>query len=244
MMGGAGEDHVGQFVRHGEVIPYVVRFRPRKDMAIHVHPDRRVTVDAPAGTTMDQVAARVARRSDWIAKQRRYFEKFLPLPPGPRYLSGETHRYLGRQYRLKVVTADDPSETVKLIGRFLRVHVRADGDGNRVQALLEGWYRERARDIFGRRLRACLDASKSLDIATPVFQVRRMVRRWGSCTRSGMILLNLTLVKAPVTCIDYVVMHELCHLKEPNHGPAFYRLLARFMPDWQVRKERLESLVI
>ena len=71
-----------------------------------------------------------------------------------------------------------------------------------------------------------------------------MVRRWGSCTRSGTILLNLALVKAPVTCIDYVVMHELCHLKEPNHGPGFFRLLSRFMPDWESRKERLESLII
>jgi predicted metal-dependent hydrolase len=71
-----------------------------------------------------------------------------------------------------------------------------------------------------------------------------MVRRWGSCTRSGRILLNLMLVTAPVTCIDYVIMHELCHLKEPNHGAGFFRLLSRFMPDWAIRKQKLDSFII
>ena len=99
----------------------MIRFRRRKDLAIHVHPDRRVTVDAPVGTKLDQVATRVARRSDWIAKQRRFFEKFQPLPPDPAYVSGETHRYLGRQYRLKVVTSDEPTEAVKLVGRYFWV---------------------------------------------------------------------------------------------------------------------------
>jgi len=244
MTGRAGDEHVGQFVLHGETIPYLVRFRRRKDLAIHVHPDRRVTVDAPEGTTIDQVATRVARRADWIVKQRRFFEKFQPLPPDPTYVSGETHRYLGRQYRLKVVTADRSSEGVKLIGRFFWVHVLPDEDGNRVQTLLESWYRQRARDIFGRRLQICSDSSKSLGVSPQAIKVRKMVRRWGSCTRTGTILLNPALVKTPVTCIDYVVMHELCHLKEPNHGPGFFRLLSRFMPDWESRKERLESLVL
>jgi predicted metal-dependent hydrolase len=241
--GRAGDEHVGQFVLHGETIPYLVRFRRRKDMAIHVHPNRRVTIDVPEGTTIDQVATRVARRSDWIAQQRRFFEKFQPLPPNPMYSSGETHRYLGRQYRLKVVTTDRPSETVKLVGRFFWVHLRPGGDSSHVQSLLEGWYRERAREVFGRRLLICLNSCKSLDVATPVVQVRKMVRRWGSCTRNGTILLNLALVKAPVTCIDYVVMHELCHLKEPNHGPSFYRLMKRHMPDWRSRKERLDGIL-
>jgi predicted metal-dependent hydrolase len=237
-------EHGAFLVHFGEHIPYEVHYRARKNLAIHVHPDRRVTVDAPLGSTVDEIAVRVQRRASWIAKQRRYFEQFQPLPTSPMYVSGETHRYLGRQYRLKVVTIDKPPETVKLIGRYFWVNVRPESDDLRVQSLLEGWYRERAQDIFGRRLRVCLDASKSLEVAIPSFQVRKMVRRWGSCTRSGSILLNLTLVKAPVTCIDYVVMHELCHLKEPNHGPRFFRLLSRFMPDWESRKERLESLVL
>jgi predicted metal-dependent hydrolase len=71
-----------------------------------------------------------------------------------------------------------------------------------------------------------------------------MARRWGSFTQNKTILLNLALVKAPVTCIDYVIMHELCHLREPNHGPRFYRLLSRHMPDWDSRKHRLETFII
>jgi predicted metal-dependent hydrolase len=228
----------------GDSIPYLVHFRNRKDLAIHVHPDRSVTVTAPAGTPIDAVTVRVHRRANWIVKQRRYFEQFQPLPPEPSYVSGETHRYLGRQYRLKIVTIAKPPESVKLIGRFLWVHTLNGHDKGRVQALVERWYRQRAHEVFERRMDLCLEAAKSLRITRPDFLVRKMVRRWGSFTRNKTILLNLMLVKAPVTCIDYVIMHELCHLREPNHSPGFFRLLSRVMPEWEIRKRRLESSVI
>jgi predicted metal-dependent hydrolase len=74
--------------------------------------------------------------------------------------------------------------------------------------------------------------------------VRKMHKRWGSCARSGNVLLNSELVKTPLSCIEYVVMHELCHLMEQNHSPAFFRLLSRHLPDWRRRKERLERYVV
>ena len=78
----------------------------------------------------------------------------------------------------------------------------------------------------------------------PPLVVRQMVRRWGSCTTTGKVILNTDLVRAPVHCIDYVIVHELCHVRVHGHDKAFYRLLSACMPDWESRKARLESFVV
>jgi predicted metal-dependent hydrolase len=235
----------GTFVLHygGQRIPFCVAYRRRKHLAISVLPDLRVEVVAPAGAALDAILPRVEKRAGWIARQLRFFEQYQPTQPKPSYVSGETHLYLGRQYRLKV--AEGAPESVKLIGRFFRVALRTPSDDGRVRDLLDRWYREHAARVFDLRLVGCLEAAAPLGLAgLPRIMVRRMAKRWGSCTRSGNVILNLDLVKAPVHCIDYVIVHELCHLKVPNHGAAFYGLLARCLPDWEARKKRLESLVL
>jgi len=233
----------GSFLlRYGDlVIPFRVHFRERKHLAITVHPEMKLEVSAPTGTALDPVLAKVEKRARWIARQWRYFEQYRPPQPERRYVSGETHIYLGRQYRLKVKVG--PHEHVKLIGRFLHVQASYREDGERIRNLLEVWYRIHAQSIFAHRLHQCLEAARSLRLtATPNMVIRKMTRRWGSCTKAGNILLNLDLVKVPVPCIDYVIVHELCHLKAHNHGKEFYRFLDRCMPDWEARKKRLESI--
>jgi hypothetical protein len=226
----------------GEEVPFRVIYRNRTQLSVSVLPDKQVEVIAPEGKAIDQVLASVDRRAAWIAKQRRYFDQFQPKLPGPRYVSGETHLFLGRQYRLKV--REETPQTVKLVGRFLHVQAADRDDTNLVRGLVEDWYRTHGRAIFAHRLELCLASAKSLELSAPNLVVRKMVKRWGSCTKAGNILLNTDLVKVPVHCIDYVIMHELCHLKIHNHGKEFYRLLARCMPDWEKRKKRLDSFVI
>jgi predicted metal-dependent hydrolase len=235
----------GSFLLHygGLVIPFFVQYRERKHLAITVHPEMKLEVAAPQGAALDQVLAKVEKRAKWIVRQWRFFEQYRPPQPGRRYVSGETHIYLGRQYRLKVQLG--APEGVKLIGRYLHVRTSNCETEERVQNLLENWYRIHAQRLFANRLQGCLEASRSLRLATPVNMIiRKMKKRWGSCTPAGNILLNLDLVKVPVHCIDYVIVHELCHLKAHNHGKEFYRLLVRCMPDWETRKKRLESIVL
>lgn len=230
-------------VHAGKRVPFTVEFRKRAKLAITVHPDMRVQVAAPAGSDMDVVLTRVEKRAGWIFKQLRYFEQYQPTQPSPRYVSGETHLFLGRQYRLKVRQAEPHG--VKLIGRFFFVFAKDRNDSREVQNLLDAWYRDHAERLFTVRFRATVDSTKALAIkACPTLLIRRMERRWGSCTKAGNILLNVDLIKAPIHCIDYVIMHELCHLKVHDHSVEFYRLLTRCMPDWQVRKRRLEMTVI
>ncbi len=158
------------------------------------------------------------------------------------YVSGETHLYLGRQYRLKIKSS--AAEWVKLKGSFLHVATAKRDDAAQVELLLNDWYRKHARVIFQTRLLQCLDDAPSLRVPPPALIVRHMSRRWGSCTKAGNILLNLDLVKVALYCIEYVIMHELCHLRIHNHSLAYYRLLSQCMPDWEKRKARLDSYVI
>ncbi len=225
-----------------ETIPFALEMRQRRRLSISVHPDRRVTVLAPADCSLADVLARVQKRVAWITRQRAYFEQFHPLPHEKRYVSGETHLYLGRQYRLKIHSAT--AESVKLTGSYLHVATAHCPDALQVKRLLDDWYRNHAKGIFHTRLLQCLDAAPSLRMPPPAIIIRRMSGRWGSCTKAGNILLNLDLVKTPLYCIEYVIMHELCHLRIHNHSPGYYRLLSRCMPDWEKRKTRLDSYVI
>jgi predicted metal-dependent hydrolase len=227
----------------GVRIPFRVEHRKRKKLAITVHPDMRLQVVAPQTSATDQVLSRVEKRAGWILKQWRYFERFQPREPARRYVSGETHLYLGRQYRLK--TRQGLEETVKLRGKFLHVWSDEPQNTRRIKELVDEWYRERATLLLDRRLHECIGQCRSLKLRRhPRLTVRKMTHRWGSCTKQGNILLNEDLVRVPVHCVDYVIVHELCHLRVHNHSDGFYRLLTRCMPDWQRRKERLESFVI
>lgn len=242
-MRGAAHSVQPHYVAFGrETIPFSLSFGPRERLAITVHPDRSVTVIAPRGCSLHQVLERVRQRRGWIARQRAYFERFHPLPTAKRYVSGETHLFLGRQYRLKVRAGAEGS--VKLLGRFLHVHLPHTQDRHCVRTAVDRWYVEHAEAIFATELSKCLHVGRRLGLHVPGVQVRRMSRRWGSCSKRGAITLNLELVKTPLCCIEYVILHELCHIRVPKHSPAFQKLLSRLMPDWQVRKARLDSFVL
>ena len=227
----------------GKRIAFRIERRKRTKLAITVHPGMRLEVVAPLGADKKEVLHRVHRRSSWILKQWRYFEQFQPIQPDRRYVSGETVQYLGRHYRLKLHKS--AINEVKLSGRFLHVWTKKPLARSHIQALVEGWYREHAARLFAHRLTLILNDYPSLGGATsPRTSMRRMRNRWGSCARTGKVLLNPELVKAPVHCIDYVILHELCHLKVQRHSPTFYRLLSRHMPDWEQRKRRLNNIVL
>lgn len=230
-------------IKHGNRrINFAVTFADKKSLSITVYPDQTVVVRAPAKKSINEINDRVKKRAPWIVKQLDYFERFQPLPPGRKYVSGETHLYLGRQYRLKVIHGNP--ETVKLIGRYFWIKTITPNDSARVKELLQKWYRAHAMELISKKLEDLMHKARKAKIPEPDVKFRRMEKRWGSCTKSGNILLNTELVKAPIHCIDYVIAHELCHLKYKNHSPSFWRLLSCIMPDWEIRKQRLEEVLI
>ena len=221
------------------IIHYHLEHRRRKTLAIEVHPDGAVRVMVPPGTPLETVAQKVSKRARWILRQQREFAQYPPLQPPKAYQSGETHRYLGRQYRLKVVQGSPVQ--VKLSRGWLEVH---SPDPARVGPLLERWFRLRAETVITERMGVVLERLKPHGLThSGEFQLKKMDKRWGSCTAEGRIYLNPRLIAAPKDCIDYVLTHELCHTRIHRHSSAFYALLSKCLPDWKETRARLNRLV-
>lgn len=231
---------VGMIEYGRETISYEVMFLPRQTLGIEVHPDQRVVVRAPLGCAEGVIAERVRRRASWISKQIAHFQRFSPRTPPRQYVSGETHLYLGRQYRLKVETGEVAS--VKMSRGQLIVTTLGRREPDRVEAMLHRWYLDHANLVFSEVLGSCLSRFKSCP--RPRMIVRAMQSRWGSLSQAGTMTLNANLVRAPRACIEYVVVHELCHLRHRDHDANFFRLLGRVMPDWEKRKQRLEVALL
>ena len=231
-----------QTVEYGTTtIRFNLTYSSRKTLEIAVYPDQTVWVTAPHESDVDKIFNKVRKRGRWIVKQLRYFNRFDPLDEHEDYISGETHRYLGKQYRLKVIQIDDgEGESVKLKGGYFYIKSDKKGEKDYIKRQLDNWYRTKAEKKFNDRLDVCLEMVQKYNISRPDLQLYNMERRWGSYTPSGKVLLNPELVKHPVYCIDYVIIHELCHTKHPNHDKEFYRLLNKVLPDWQKRKHKLE----
>lgn len=232
---------VGTLTYGGDSIRYEVRFlATRQTLAIEVHPDSRVLVRAPLGCSEALIAERVQKRAGWISRQLAEFERYRPRTPARQYVNGESHLYLGRQYRLKLLQGD--SAGVKLARGHLIVSLPGDRDTDRTRALLHRWYLDRARSVFGEVLSTSLRSFNGVE--HPRLIVRTMQSRWGSLSRAGTMTLNVNLVRAPRPCIEYVVMHELCHTRHRDHDALFFKLLGQLMPDWERRKQRLEAALL
>ncbi len=234
------EKHILEF--GSRRIPYRLHRADRKRLRVVVSPELVVDVYAPTTTNDEKIRLAVQKKASWIARTLDKLESYHPLPVPNRYISGETLVYLGRQYRLKVV--ENSKTPAKLLGRFLWVWVEDKNDVQNVKKSVDQWYRKRAIEVIGRYLEKCYTVVSRHDVTEPLLVIRTMHRRWGSCSNKGRITLNVNLIKAPVHCIEYVIMHELCHLKYNNHSKAFYSLLTRCQPDWRKRKETLDRFRI
>ncbi|MGY0557641.1 M48 family metallopeptidase [Lysobacter sp. A421] len=224
------------------MIDYRLLRRQRKTLEIAVEPDATVVVAAPPGTEIDAIEARLRKRAGWIMRQQRYFSQFLPRTTERRFMAGETHLYLGRQYRLKVVP--ETGERVKLVRGFIMVPARQPHRHEFIRESVEDWYRDRARIKFAERVEINLGRFPDPEAFRPrELTIRLLRKRWGSMSPAGNLLLNRRLILAPVDAIDYVITHELCHVAEPHHGSAFHALLDRVLPDWKHRKARLERVM-
>jgi len=219
---------------------YTIARRPRVTRRLHMELDEAggLVVVAPhhwpvsyIGATLAQNTTRVER---FLTRARaRQFE-------APRYAGGEPHFYLGIRYPLRIETKPGGGSAVAFDGGEFHVHADA-GDPERVRLALESWYRKQAEAVLGTRLQEIAGRAwwaRGTDIP---LRLRKMKRTWGNCSSKGVIKLNTHLIKAPLRLVDSVIAHELCHLREMNHGKAFYALLQELNPGWREDRRRLRT---
>ncbi len=225
-----------------KAIDYCLLYCDRKTMEIAVHPDSTVIVKAPTESDILLIEKKIIKRARWIIRQLNYFKQFTPKTPERCYVNGETHLYLGRQYRLKITK--ESTNSVKLSRGFFHITCGNGSTAEEVKKLLDQWYLEKAQLQFKESVDRCWEKFNGFGVEKPNISIKRMRKRWGSLSNKGTMTLNPDLIRAPKECIDYIVIHELCHLKYHNHSPEFYKLLDSVIPDWEKIKHNLELSMV
>lgn len=228
-----------EVVHQGVPIPFHFCRSRRRSLGLTVKRDRSVWVRVPLATTREEVGAFVLRKAGWIRTVWQRLES-RPLKNDSEPRNGGLILYQGEEYPLRVEQGRD--EAVAFWGGELLLRTGGVSSPDRLAGLIDGWYRERAVELFPERLVACHRAMAREGLPLPALVIRSMTSRWGSYSRrTGRICLNLNLIRAPLSCLDYVIIHELCHMKELNHGPRFWKLVSRYVPDHLELRRRLRQ---
>ena len=220
---------------------YTLVFRSRRTIGFAVRPDGSVHISAPAGTSPEWVAQQVLKKADWILKHQQAFANRPATAPSRLFEAGSLHYYQGQPYRLRFAEAHRPAVTVE--GDEMIAAAPTPLTPRQTEALLHTWYARQAKALFAESLERVWPRFAEFNLVRPTLFVRQMRSRWGSCTpRTARIRLSPELVRARPECLDYVLLHECCHLLVGDHSQAFYDLQTRLLPDWERWKAELNAL--
>ncbi|MDP1822766.1 MAG: SprT family zinc-dependent metalloprotease [Archangium sp.] len=230
-------------VEHSEVqfgrtlIEYDIRrSSKRRTVAVTIFPAGNIILTAPTGASVERLDRVVHQKARWITSRLRSVRPFAQAAPQKEFVSGDSFLYLGRQYRLRVLAGP---EEVRLDGGRLLVRApEGRGRADRIRGLLVAWYRARAEDWLPARAQLWADR---MGMTAPNVLVREQELRWGSCSANGVVRFNWRVIQAPARLVDYVVAHEVLHLRHPDHTKAFWSALGSVMPDVDSRRTALRG---
>jgi len=221
---------------------HLIRSGKRKTVAIEVHRDQRVVVRVPSAMSKWEINRLVRTKEQWIIQQQNRQATLPQKTSTEDYRDNSEHFYLGKTLQLSYATIN----SIKLQEPYLLIPSKdrmTDAEGHtdfqRISKKLKEWYRSEARAYYSDRLKHWLQQISHWQAPSPQLRLRYMRCYWGSCNSKHWITLNVELIKTPPEMIDYVITHELCHLKEMNHSPAFYQLQESLLPDWRQRRQQL-----
>jgi predicted metal-dependent hydrolase len=209
-----------------------------KNLHLGVYPPHgRVRVAVPLMVSDDAVRLAVIGKLGWIKQQRARFDA-QPRQSQREMVNGESHYFLGRRYRLRVIQHDAPGRIALRGNSCIELYARREQSAEQRERVLHRWYREQLKAL----LPALLEKWQSvLDVQAAGWGIKKMKTRWGSCSSDARrVWFNLELAKKPVQCLEYVVVHELAHLLERHHTERFRTLMDGFLPSWRLAREELK----
>jgi predicted metal-dependent hydrolase len=230
-----------QLLKVSSEIQYRIIFSRRRSISLIVSPDKGVVVRAPYRTSLRSIDRFVQEKESWVRKHIEKHSELTRVNTGKKYTDGESHLYMGKEYYLKIVGSD--KLFVRQYDNIIEAGTNDTGDILKIKVLLEIWYRKKAQEVFGVMLEELLSRFINYRFSPTGFAVRPLKSRWGSCSSGGRITISSELIKLDPRYAEYVIVHELCHLKHHNHGKEFYRLLEELIPDYKgIRKELRQYL--
>ena len=208
-----------------------------KNLHLGVYPPNgRVRVAAPLSVSYEAVRLAVVGKLGWIKKQQAKFAA-QPRQTAREMVSGESHHFLGRRYRLRVSEGHGQCKVLLRTPATIELYVRPQTNAKQREQALQRWYRERLRALIPPLLEKWQPV---VGVQVADWGIKKMKTKWGSCTKDARrIWLNLELAKKPMQCLEYIVVHEIVHLLERQHNDRFRALMDQLMPQWHLCREEL-----
>jgi hypothetical protein len=228
-------------VYEGLTIPYDITYSPRRNsISIVIHHTKRVEIKAPSGTPASFIHGLAGKKVTWIVKRLALLDSVTEIQVERKYHDGEVFYFLGTPVTLSV-TGASATGGIRCDDGHLVVNIPGSLPGpdlvHYTRKLVQDWYRDQADRIIGGKI---LEFAITLGVEPPTFRLRNVRRRWGSCNHKNHLNFNLRLIMTPVDLVEYVVVHELCHIRHKNHSRKFWESVREVMPDYLERRGRLK----
>lgn len=228
-------------VKQTNGISYTVIYSRRRSLGISVHPDSRVIARVPLGTGDKVIEDMIGGKTEWIKKALNHYTALNRIDQYESLKDGDRVLFMGKENLLRIIPSD--RFYIRRSDHTIEVSFRGEHDAGILKAMLEHWYGTVAKPLLTKQFHETLDKYHKYNFTPTGFAVRKMKKRWGSCTSKGRIAISYDLVRLDPLFAEYVIVHELCHLRHHNHGQGFYNLLSEVYPDWRSVREELRKII-
>lgn len=222
-------------------IEFRIVYSRRRTLGISVLPDSSVIVRAPYRASLKTISRIVQEKADWIIKHRDEYRKKDIRKLNSSFISGETQLFRGKELVLQI--SESKKQFIRFNENTIELGIENPSDPLTVKRLIYKGYMAEALRVFPEKLATTLKIHENQSFKPTGLTIRSMRSRWGSCSKQGKITLSTELIKLPDIFMEYVIIHELCHLKHHNHGKEYYKLLSELFPDWKMVRKGLRDYV-